>query len=80
MNIQWEPEAQRTAAYINGELVGICQYTDDGQAWRIIHTETAPAFQGQGIARQLVLAAAKAGEQEGREIIPVCSYAVKVLR
>lgn len=75
----FEPERNRTAAYIDGQLVGICQYQlVEGQC-RIIHTEVAPSCQGQGIARKLVELAARKMSEQGYEIVPVCSYAVRVL-
>ena len=45
----------------------------------IDHTRVFEGFEGQGIARQLVMAAVKYARQNGRTIIPVCSYARNVL-
>jgi len=36
-------------------------------------------FEGQGIARQLVMAAVNFARKEGRKIMPVCSYAKALL-
>ncbi len=75
----FEPQNQRSAAYYDGQLIGECVYQVRGNAWLIVHTEVAPAFGGQGIARKLVLMVADEAANEGIEVIPVCSYAVKVL-
>ena len=45
----------------------------------IDHTRVFEGFEGQGIARQLVLAAVDFARQNARTIIPVCSHARKVL-
>ena len=45
----------------------------------IDHTMVFDGFEGQGIARQMVMAAVEFARQNGRKIIPVCSYAVAVL-
>ena len=45
----------------------------------IDHTCVFEGFEGQGIARQLVMAAVDFARQNARTIIPVCSYARKVL-
>ena len=45
----------------------------------IDHTRVFEGFEGQGIARQLVMAAVDFAQQNGRIIVPVCSYARKVL-
>lgn len=45
----------------------------------INHTRVFDGFEGQGIARQLVMAAVDFARKESRQIIPVCSYAKAVL-
>ena len=45
----------------------------------IDHTRVFEGFEGQGIARQMVLAAVDFARQNARTIIPVCSYARNVL-
>ena len=45
----------------------------------IDHTRVFEGFEGQGIARQLVMAAVDFARQHGRTIVPVCSYARSVL-
>ena len=44
----------------------------------IDHTQVFDGFEGQGIARQLVMAAVDFARENGRQIIPVCSYAKAV--
>jgi len=45
----------------------------------IDHTRVFEGFEGKGIARQIVMAAADFARQNGRTIVPVCSYARNVL-
>lgn len=45
----------------------------------IDHTRVFEGFEGKGIARQMVLAAVDFARANSRRIIPVCSYAQKVL-
>lgn len=45
----------------------------------IDHTRVFEGFEGRGIARQMVLAAVDFARANNRKIIPVCSYAQKVL-
>ena len=45
----------------------------------IDHTQTFAGFEGQGIARQMVIAAVDFARRNNRKIMPVCSYAVAVL-
>ena len=41
----------------------------------IDHTRVFEGFEGRGIARQMVLAAVDYARANGRQIVPVCSYA-----
>lgn len=75
----FEGENNRSAAYYDGQLIGECDYVVQGNDWLIVHTEVAPEFGGQGIARKLVMLVAENGEREGYNIVPICSYAVHVL-
>lgn len=45
----------------------------------INHTQVFDGYEGQGIARQMVLAAVDFARKEGRKIMPVCSYAKAML-
>lgn len=45
----------------------------------INHTQTFAGFEGQGIARQMVMAAVDFARRNNRRITPVCSYAAAVL-
>ena len=45
----------------------------------INHTQVFDGYEGQGIARQLVLAAVDFARKNNRTIVPVCSYAKAVL-
>ena len=45
----------------------------------INHTQVFDGYEGQGIARQMVMAAVDFARKNGRKIIPVCSYAKAVL-
>ena len=45
----------------------------------IDHTRVFEGFEEKGIARQIVMAAADFARQNGRTIVPVCSYARNVL-
>ena len=45
----------------------------------IDHTQVFDGFEGQGIARQLVMAAVDFARAYNRTIVPICSYAKAVL-
>ncbi len=76
---RFEPEERRSAAYDDGQLIGVCQYTEQDGSWYIVHTEVVPAYGGQGIARELVMIVANEAKERDIPVVPICSYAVKVL-
>ncbi len=79
INIVYEPESHRSAAYDGDQVIGVCEYEVNGNEWLITHTVVSPEYGGQGIARKLVLLVADKAKEAGKTIVPICSYAVKVL-
>ena len=57
---------------------GACKRFDTEQMV-IDHTQVFDGFEGQGIARQLVMAAVDFARENNHTIVPVCSYAKAVL-
>jgi hypothetical protein len=67
-------------AWMDGVHVGELSYQRTTSERMIIdHTRVFEGFEGQGIARQLIMAAVDFAHQNSRTIIPVCSYARHVL-
>lgn len=67
-------------AWIDDVRVGELTYQRTTSERMIIdHTRVFDGFEGQGIARQLVMAAVDFTRQNRRTIVPVCSYARNVL-
>ncbi len=69
----------RSIAVRDGEIIGECDYEITENGWRIYHTEVSPDFTGKGIAKRLVFRVVEAAEKNKAGVIPVCSYAAKVL-
>lgn len=64
------------AADGEGNLLAEIEFPDVGEGLvHITHTFVAPSLRGQGIASQLVQAAAEQLRQQGKRALPVCSYA-----
>lgn len=80
MQILFEKEHSRSAAYDGASCIGIAEFEDEDGRWLITHTEVDPAYGGQGIARRLIEEIIDAARREGRKIVPVCSYAAKMMQ
>ena len=74
-------EAERQAlAYDGDKPNGECEYTVDRTGkWVIVHTGVRPEYNGRGIAKRLVEKIIEAARERGTKIIPVCSYAQRMM-
>ena len=80
MQIRYEVEHGRSAAYDGENRVGIAEFEDADGRWVITHTEVDPAYGGQGIARRLIEEVIAAARRDGAKIVPLCSYAAKMMQ
>ena len=79
ISYRFEEENHQAAAYDGDKLIGVCQYEPMETEWAITHTSVLDEYGGQGIARKLVLMVSDEADDAGMDILPVCSYAKKVL-
>ena len=80
MQIRYEADHCRSAAYDGERRVGVAEFDVQDGRWVITHTEVDPAYGGQGIARRLIEVLIEAARRDGAKIVPVCSYAEKMMR
>lgn len=80
IRVVFEEAERQSAAYDGEKMIGECQYNVDWTGnWVIVHTGVRPEYNGRGIARRLVECVIAAAQERGAKIIPVCSYAQKVM-
>ena len=77
--IVYNKDEQRSEAIVNDEIIGVCEYEITDNKWAITHTVVDERFKGQGIAKKLVLKIVDEARINGVKIIPICSYAKKML-
>ena len=80
IDVVFEKENSRAAAYDNGKLIGKCVLVLSDKNWTVEHTETDAAYGGQGIGRRLVECVFEEAQQAGANLNLVCSYAKKVAK
>ncbi|MDO5033847.1 MAG: GNAT family N-acetyltransferase [Actinomycetaceae bacterium] len=76
VDIRFELEENRSAAYDGENLIGQCTFIPKNNVWTIIHTGVDPEYAGQGIAKKLVEKVVEQARVEGVKIHPVCPFAV----
>ena len=73
-----EPNNQ-SLAFVNEVNAGECQFDIKDDKWYIVHTGVRPEYGGRGIAKQLVKCIIEEARKRGKKIVPICSYAQKMM-
>ena len=73
------PGQHRYEIHVGGQLAGFAEYRLDGQRITFTHTQTEPAFNGRGLARQLVREALEDARRRELAVRPLCPYVRKVV-
>lgn len=79
ISIVFEEDCNRSAAYIDEKQIGECEISVSGNTWTITHTGVRAEYGGRGIAKNLVLKVIEAARTKDAKIIPLCSYADKLM-
>ena len=79
IRVEFDEEGCRSLAYDEGHIIGECDFEAGNDRWTIYHTEVDPQYGGKGIAKRLVYMIVEEAERRKIPIVPVCSYAVKIL-
>ena len=74
MEITHEPDANRWVGRIDGQIVSVLDYADNGSVVSMTRTFTNPPFRGRGFAAEMVAAAVAAVEADGKRVRPMCWY------
>jgi len=80
IRIEFDIKNNKSIAYDENNLVGVCEYIDKVDTWNIVHTEVDKNYQGQGIARRLVECILEEAKKNNKKLIADCSYAAKVIK
>lgn len=77
--VQQNVALHRFEIHLDGELIGVCDYTQHGNRLSFTHTEIEPAHGGKGYAKVLVETALNDAASQNLEVAPYCSYIQKVI-
>ncbi|HVS99901.1 MAG TPA: GNAT family N-acetyltransferase [Solirubrobacterales bacterium] len=69
-----DQEQSRYEAHLDGETAAIADYVKQPGIVSFTHTETFPGHKGQGLAGRMIDRALRDAREEGREVLPFCSY------
>jgi predicted GNAT family acetyltransferase len=59
---------------VDGKVAGYTSYQRGKDQIAFMHTEIEPAYEGRGLASQLIAAALDQARAEGLEVLPFCPF------
>jgi predicted GNAT family acetyltransferase len=68
------PQSTRYELELDGKIVGVADYKQDGNIRSFTHTGVEPAHRGQGLAAELIDFALREAQEAGLEVLPYCWY------
>ena len=72
--IRRNADAHRYELVIDGEVVGVADYVDDGSVVVLPHTEIASSRRGGGLGAVLVKGVLDDMRAQGRTVVPTCWF------
>ena len=79
IRIAYSEKTNQSLAYDGDKIIGRCDYQIKDGKWHIIHTVVMSEYGGRGIAKQLVKEVIKQARERNIKIVPICSYAQKMM-
>jgi predicted GNAT family acetyltransferase len=67
-------ERSRYEIVVDGVVAGFVQYTMRGGRLILVHTEIDDAFEGRGLASQLVRGALDDARRRNLHVVPICPF------
>ncbi len=72
-------DRSRYELVLDGEVVGIADYRDDGRQIVLPHTVIDPGMRGKGLGDVLVAAALDDVRSQGRSVVPTCWFVAEFI-
>lgn len=79
ISVVFEEDNNRSAAYIDKNLVGECEFYISDNNWVISHTSVREKYEGKGIAKRLVKCVIEEARKNHVKVLPICSYAKEMM-
>jgi predicted GNAT family acetyltransferase len=69
-----QPDQGRFAIYVGDELAGFTLYDQHADVYALMHTETRPGFEHQGLASRLIRATLDDLAARDLDVLPYCPF------
>jgi uncharacterized protein len=74
MDVRRDEARSRYELFVDGELLGVCDYAQRGDLLLFPHTEIAYEHRGQGLGEVLVRGALEDVRDRGQKVVPGCWF------
>lgn len=78
-SVQNAEDRSRYELVLDGQVVGIADYRDDGRRVVMPHTEITPQLRGRGLGDVLVAGALDDLRSQGRTVVPACWFVAEFI-
>lgn len=78
MEIKFEENRNRAAAYVTEKEIGECTYSKSANIWIIDHTFVDQEYTGQGIGKKLVDKVVENARSRKIKLMATCPFALKL--
>lgn len=72
--IQDNAEKNRVEIWVDDQLAGFVEYHDHATTRALLHTEVGAAFEGRGLASELIGHVLDEARATGRKVLPYCRF------
>jgi hypothetical protein len=67
-------EKRRVETWVDDQRAGFVEYHDYQKTRAFLHTEVDPAFEGRGVASELIRHVLDEARSSGRHVLPYCPF------
>jgi predicted GNAT family acetyltransferase len=80
VEVRDNPDELRYELLVDGDLAGEIRYTRDGDTRTLVHTEVDPAYEGRGLATELVRETLADIRARGLRLVVICPFVADYIR
>ncbi|AJM77120.1 GNAT family N-acetyltransferase [Rathayibacter toxicus] len=77
--VHHDEDHSRYTLWLEGEAVGLADYTRRGTDVVFLHTEIAPEHRHEGLGQRLIEAALDDAHQRGAQVVPLCPFVAQFI-
>lgn len=78
-NVRHAAEQQRYELLVEGQPLGVAEYSEQGEQMVFTHTEVDSSLSGRGLGSVLAKGALEDARRRGKRVVPQCEFIAKYI-